>query len=301
MRFLRTNTAIRLTVGPFFDKTDGVTPETALTVTNDHLTLMVDNANVPELVLDASATASGGNNDMVHVTGDDAGFYDLELTAAQTNYLGRAMLAITDAANHCPVFHEFMILPANVYDAMVLGTAVLAANASQLGGTNQTGRDLGLSVLLSVGTGTGQVNLASGKVPATVAAADVSGNVASDLKAITAGVDFSATMKTALNAATPASVTGAVGAMRKNVAFPNFSFPMVDSSNALKTGLTVTCSIRKDAAASFSTMAGSVAEIGTTGWYTVDWAQAETNAACIGFMATAAGANPTTLTIITQL
>src|SRR6185503_17489949 len=122
MRYLRTNTAIRLTVGPFLDKTDGITPETALTATNEKLTLMVDDANVPTLVIDANATASGGNNDFVHVTGDDAGFYDLELTAAQTNYLGRAMLAITYATDHCPVFHEFMILPAMVYDSLVLGT-----------------------------------------------------------------------------------------------------------------------------------------------------------------------------------
>lgn len=96
---------------------------------------MVDDGNVPTLVLDTAPTASGGANDMVHVTGDDAGFYDLELAAANVNYLGRAMLAITDAATHCPVFHEFMILPAMIYDAMVLGTDVLQADVTQLLGT----------------------------------------------------------------------------------------------------------------------------------------------------------------------
>ena len=97
MRFLRTNTATRVTVGPFLDKTDGVTPEVALTVTSEKLTLMVDTAGVPTLILDTAPTASGGANDMVHVTGDDAGFYDLELAAADVNYLGRAMLALTDS------------------------------------------------------------------------------------------------------------------------------------------------------------------------------------------------------------
>lgn len=135
MRFLRTNTAIRLTVGPFFDKTDGITPETAITVTSCKLTFMVDDGNVPTLVLDTNPTASGGANDMVHVAGDDAGFYDLELAAANVNYLGRAMLAITDAATHCPVFHEFMILPAMVYDSMVLGTDVMDASVTQILGT----------------------------------------------------------------------------------------------------------------------------------------------------------------------
>jgi hypothetical protein len=38
------------------------------------------------------------------------------------------------------------------------------ANAVKLGGTTQTGRDIGANVLLSPGTGTGQVDLSSGKV-----------------------------------------------------------------------------------------------------------------------------------------
>lgn len=132
MRYLRTNTACRVTVGPFIDKTDGVTPETALTVTSCKLTMSVDDSNVPTLVLDASATASGGNNDMVHITGDDAGFYDLELTAANLNYLGRAILSINDAATHCPVFHEFMIVPAMIYDSLFLGTGDLNVNISKI-------------------------------------------------------------------------------------------------------------------------------------------------------------------------
>lgn len=132
MRFLRTNTAVRLTVGPFLDKTDGVTPEVAITVTSCKLTFMVDDANVPTLVLDTAPTASGGANDMVHVTGDDSGFYDLELAAANVNYLGRAMLSLNDAATHCPVFHEFMILPAMIYDSLVLGTDRLDTNVTHM-------------------------------------------------------------------------------------------------------------------------------------------------------------------------
>lgn len=115
-RDLRTNTATRITVGPFLDKTDGITPEVALTATNEHLTLVVDTAGVPTLVLDANATASGGNNDMVHITNDDAGYYDLELTAAQLNYLGRAALSINYVTDHLPVFHEFNIITAAEFD-----------------------------------------------------------------------------------------------------------------------------------------------------------------------------------------
>lgn len=118
MQHLRRNTATRITVGPFLDKTDGITPEVALTATNEKLTLTVDDGGVPTLVLDTTATASGGSNDLVHITNDDAGFYDLELAAANVNYSGRARLAITYATDHCPVFHEFMILPEVVFDSL---------------------------------------------------------------------------------------------------------------------------------------------------------------------------------------
>jgi hypothetical protein len=77
------------------------------------------------------------------------------------------MLAITDAATHCPVFHEFMILPAMVYDALVLGTDVLQADVAQwLGTAAATPATAGHPVVtLKVGTGTGEVNLSSGAVP----------------------------------------------------------------------------------------------------------------------------------------
>src|SRR3990172_8084610 len=134
MRFLRKNTAVRITVGPFLDKTDGVTPEVALTVTNCKLTATVDadDGSAVTLVLDTNPTASGGANDMVHITGDDGGYYDLELPAANVNYNGRFHLALTDAANHCPVFHEFMILDALVYDSLVAGSDLLQVDLQQI-------------------------------------------------------------------------------------------------------------------------------------------------------------------------
>lgn len=133
MRFLKTNTATRVTVGPFYDVTDAVTPEVALTVTNEKLTFVVDYTIVPTLILDTAPTASGGDNDMVHISGDDSGFYSLELTAANTNYVGRAMLSLTDATNHLPVFHEFMILSAQAYDAMC-GTGYFNADVLAISG-----------------------------------------------------------------------------------------------------------------------------------------------------------------------
>lgn len=87
--------------------------------------------------------------------------------------------------------------------------------------------------------------------------------------------------------------------VKKNVALSNFAFPMFDTAGALKTGLTVTVQLRKDAG-SFAASTNAATEIGTTGWYTINLTQTEMNADAIAFSATASGAVPTTYTIITQ-
>lgn len=136
MKFLKTNTATRVCVGPFLDVTDGVTPETALTVTNCTCEMFVeanDGSGVTRTALTLSA--SGGNNDMVHITSDVGGYYDLELTAANLNVLGRMTLSIIDTDVHCPVFHEYMILPATVFDSLVAGTDTLPVDTTQWLGT----------------------------------------------------------------------------------------------------------------------------------------------------------------------
>lgn len=123
MKYLKTNTATRIAVGPFLDYSDGVTPEVSITVTNTTCELYKD-ANDGGAVVRTALTlsASGGNNDMVHITDDVAGYYDLELTTTNTNFLGRATLVLTDPDVHLPVFQEFMVLPAKVFDSLVAGT-----------------------------------------------------------------------------------------------------------------------------------------------------------------------------------
>jgi hypothetical protein len=58
--------------------------------------------------------------------------------------------------------------PANIVGGVVTGADKLDVNAYEHGGTVQTGRDIGASVLLSSGTGTGQVNLSSGRADANL-------------------------------------------------------------------------------------------------------------------------------------
>lgn len=135
MQFLRTNTAVIVAVGPFYDAADGVTPETSLTITNERITLTADtdDGSAPTLILDnVTGATSGTANDLNYITGQDNGMMQIELAAANVNRLGRMTLTITDASNHVPVVHDFMVLPANVYDAFVLGTDALQVHANEI-------------------------------------------------------------------------------------------------------------------------------------------------------------------------
>jgi hypothetical protein len=138
MRFLRSNTAVIVTVGPFYDKTDGVTIETALTITNERITLTADTdgGSAPTNILDnVTGATSGTANDLNYITGNDAGMMQLELAAADVNRVGRMFLSITDAANHVPVFHEFFVLPQAIYDWFTGVIVPLPANMTQILGT----------------------------------------------------------------------------------------------------------------------------------------------------------------------
>lgn len=164
-RYLKTNTAVRIVVGPFLDCTDGVTPELALTVTACTAEIMHehDDGSAPTRAA-ITLTASGGSNDMVHVHASDVGgYYDLELAQADVNFLGRAKFCITDSDVHLPVFEDWLVVPANVFDAL-MGTDLLDISMTQILGTLLTesagaGKLAGALVkLLNVVTPTGTVN-----------------------------------------------------------------------------------------------------------------------------------------------
>jgi len=183
---IKTNTAISLCVGPFYDKTDGVTPEIALTVANSLITLIAetDDNSAPTLILD-NVAGNDGTNTLAHITNDNAGYYSLLITAANVNRLGRMKLTIEDAANHCPVFHEIEVVSAQYYNAKY-GTGNFSADVIAIS-TDTTAADN--CELMFDGTGyTG----GTAKLNINVAAQD--------------NIDFGALQKASLNAATPASI-----------------------------------------------------------------------------------------------
>ena len=180
-----------MTVGPFYDKTDGVTIETALTITNEKITLTADtdDGSAPTNILDNIAGATSGTaNDLNYITANDAGMMQLELAAADTNRLGRMFLSITDAANHVPVFHEFMVVNSALYDAFfatsggAIPNAVAGASAGLLiSGSNSGTTTLAALTVTGATTCTGNVLLSDGltvAAPSTGnrAGIDVTGN-----------------------------------------------------------------------------------------------------------------------------
>lgn len=106
-RWLKEDTADTVLVGPFFDATDGKTPETSLDVTGWTCNIFKDDDSATALTV----TASAGDNDATHKA---MGMYSLELTAANVDTAGRFFVVITDA-NALPVWHEFMIMPVSTY------------------------------------------------------------------------------------------------------------------------------------------------------------------------------------------
>lgn len=113
---LREDTATQVAIGPFLDGTDGVTAETALTVTEWDCDL-VKHANSSMAATSITITASGGSNDAAHL---QSGIYSLELTATDTNTAGRLILICDHATptTFMPVRHEWMVMPTQEYDSL---------------------------------------------------------------------------------------------------------------------------------------------------------------------------------------
>jgi hypothetical protein len=276
-----------VTVGPFYDKTDGVTIETALTITNEKITLTADTdaGSAPTNILDnVTGATSGTANDLNYITGNDAGLMQLELAAADVNRVGRMFLSITDAANHVPVFHEFFVLPQAIYDwltgvivplpanvTQLLGTAWLTpgtagtpdVNAKLLGGTAQTGRDIGASVLLSSGAGAGQLDFTSGVVKSNLA--QILGTALTE----TAGL-IAAGFKKFFNVATP---TGTVNSLPDAVPSASNGLPLVsDISTDTDVATAVGVELADDLAPTYQAKAWLFDDNGgTTDRYVVTW------------------------------
>lgn len=133
----RKNVAYRLQFGIF--KSDG--------------TLITSAAGLDSEVSKDGAAFADCTNEATEIGG---GVYYLDLTSTEMNADIVSVLVKSSSTGAVPVV--VTLYPQEADDIRV--------NATYLGGTAQTGRDIGASVLLSSGTGTGQVSLSSGRVNA---------------------------------------------------------------------------------------------------------------------------------------
>lgn len=127
-------------------------------------------------------------------------FWEFILTASELS-CKQLIIVVTDSATKAVEDQGFIVETYGNASAMYAAdysAANLPADAVKIGGTAQTGRDLGTSVLLSAGTGTGQLDFTSGVVKSNLV------QILGTLLTETAG-QIAAGFKKFFNIATPAS------------------------------------------------------------------------------------------------
>ena len=126
--FIRQSTAVTVPIGHLVDATDGFTLETSVALAgNEAHLLKAGAANLLNIAANTWAQITDGASYTA------TGIYGLVLTASNTDTLGPLDIYLQDSA-HRPVHYRGTVIPANVYDSLVLGTDLLDINASQLGG-----------------------------------------------------------------------------------------------------------------------------------------------------------------------
>lgn len=112
MQYLKQSTAVEIALGPFLDETDGKTAETALTITQ------------PDIRLKKNGGAWAQKNASQTLSHEENGWYEVSLDSTDTATLGNLMVACHESGA-LPVWREFTVVPANVYEALVGGTEFL--------------------------------------------------------------------------------------------------------------------------------------------------------------------------------
>lgn len=100
--------------GPFVDKTDGVTLVTSLVSA-------LDNGSTGIMVSKNGGTLAVRHATVTATTYDAHGCYKVTLDATDTDTLGRLRVMYTSAATCLPVWVDFTVVPANVYESLITG------------------------------------------------------------------------------------------------------------------------------------------------------------------------------------
>ena len=148
MNYLKQSTTTTIQLGPFLDDTDGKTAEEGLTLAST------------DFWLSKAGAAFANPNDTNAGTHDRAGWYRKQLNATDTATLGRIMVSVHESGA-LPVWREFMVLPANVFDSLVAGSDYLEVDIEAISGDETAADNLELDY---DGTGLAKANSTIGTV-----------------------------------------------------------------------------------------------------------------------------------------
>jgi hypothetical protein len=123
--WLKQSTATTVKVGPFLDATDGVTAETALTISQ------------ADIRLSKNGGAFAQTSNAAGATHDENGWYGVPLSTTDTGTCGVLVVAIAESGA-LPLWVSFLVVPANVYDSLIGGTDALQVDATQVEGGDAT-------------------------------------------------------------------------------------------------------------------------------------------------------------------
>lgn len=127
---LKQSTAVDVLIGPFLDLTDMATAE---------------EGESPAVLLSKNGQALGAKNDDTTPVHDDAGYYNCELDATDTDTVGTLVLAVEKSANALPVRHEFQVIEEAIYDGLFAsGAARVPADVTAISGDTTAADNLEL-------------------------------------------------------------------------------------------------------------------------------------------------------------
>ena len=116
---LKQSTATTVTFGPFVDATDGATAETTLTLSQ------------ADLKLSKNGAAFAQKGEATSAAHDTSGWYRVALNATDTGTLGALTLMCAETGA-LPVWREFQVVKANVWDSLIGGTDALDVEVASM-------------------------------------------------------------------------------------------------------------------------------------------------------------------------
>lgn len=205
-RVLNYATQSIVNVGPFVDATDGVTPETALTLS----------AGVAELYSPgAVASIDVSGRTWAHIA---YGMYRITLTVADLTYTGSMFLHVHPAGAR-PVAIDILAVQNSTFEGWLLGSAT-PANMTQINGNSTAASNLGSSALgltaLNVQAGSSTTQVLTNLTPsvnnhfAGRTLVFTSGTLAGQATTITAYNGVTKTLTVAAVTSAPAAATTAI-------------------------------------------------------------------------------------------